>query len=316
MCDYVKIRLEYNRGLPYHTISYQVGKIICRHVNDSMCIQLVDDNLPLTKSSHSKENYVYYIHKNRIDTQPYKLCDPLHNIQSKFSKLKFYIVDAIYGDTVKYIRKYTFHPDTHDHQSLNIGDNILKLSDKNIRFGYENYNGTTKLDNVYFEKNTHAYLQFSGSFAGSFQFVEMDEPPKHNSLICGYLSTEASNTLDGYKCMSQWFQCSKEFYILYLLLIVGKSHEIFHKKNKNQILDMLETNKSLKIVGSTKSKIEQYEHIDTEPSSVKYCDIYKAVAEIFYFQSELPIEMRKIPETYRVPSPSEIYTKELLYAFG
>jgi hypothetical protein len=292
-----------------------------------MCIQVNDDKLPITKSSHSRENFVYYIHKNKVDIQPYKLQDPLHNIKLKFSKLRFFMVDMVYGDSIKYIRHYSYHPtELSTFQYLGVGDSLLRLSEKNIRFGYDNYSGTTKLDNVYFEKNTHAYLQFHGPSIGSFQSVEMNEPPKQNGLICGYLSTETNSVPNlksstgsgngGYVCMSQWFQCSRQLYILYLLLTVGKSHEIFHQKNKNQILDMLETNRSLKIVGSTQSKMENYEHLDVEPNSVRYCDIYKAIAEIFYFQSDVPIAMRKIPETFRIPTCPEFYTQALLYAFG
>ena len=320
MCDYVKILLEYNKGYPNHVISYKAGKIICRHVNNSMCIQLNEDNLPLTRSSHSSEKFVYYIHRNKIDTIPFLPYNSLHNIRSKFLKFGFFMVDDIRGEKLKYVRQYLYHPTKFNTYQLIKENNMITMWNKNIRFGYDYYSGTTKIENVYFEKKTHAHLQMYGPLIGTFQFTEMNEPPPVNGMICGYVDLNDPNNLnrsDGsLKYMNYWFRCSVQFYLLYLLLVDGKSHEVFHGKNKNQIMDMLETNRSLKIIGNLQSKADQYEHIDTEPSSVEYCDIYKAIAELFYFQSDIPFNDRKIPETFRLPTSPDIYKQNLLYAFG
>lgn len=311
MCDYVKIRLEYNKGQTDHIVSYKIGKVICRHVNETLCVRLDEENLPLTKSSHSSEKYIYYVHKNRVDTTPFRLNDPLFNIRNKFSKLKFYIVDIINGSNITYIRQYRHHP-TNSYSYLDVDErDILTLTHKNTRIGYDNYHGITRFNGVFFEKKTHAYLQMYDSLMGIFQSVEMHEPPSSGSLICGI---PEKNEVGEH--LNQWFRCSHQFYILYQLLTVGKSHEVFYGKNKNQILDMLETNNSLKIISPPNVKASNYIHLDTEPSSVKYCDIYKAIAEIFYFQSDVPIDRRKIPESYKVPTTPEIYVKSLLHAFG
>lgn len=311
MCDYVKIRLEFNKGQTDHIVSYKIGKVICRHVNDSLCVQLDEDKLPLTISSHSPGKYIYYMHKSRVDTTPFRINDPLFNIRNKLLKLRFYIVDIINGINITHIRQYQHHP-TNIHTYLDVDEcDMIKLTHKNTRIGYENYHGITKFNGVFFEKKNHAYLQMYDSLIGIFQSVEMNEPPSSGSLICGI---PEKNEVGEY--LSHWFRCSQQFYILYQLLTIGKTHDVFRGKNKNQILDMLETNPSLKTISPPSVKAMNYIHLDTEPSSVRYCDIYKAIAEIFYFQSDVPINMRKIPESYRVPSTPEIYVKSLLHAFG
>ena len=309
MCDYVKIRLEYNKGQTDHMVLYKTGKVVCRHVNETLCVQLDEDRLPLTKSSHSSEKYIYYIHKSRVDTTPFRINDPLFNIRNKLSKLNFYIVDIVNGINMTYIRQYIYNPINSAYIDVDPND-IIALTHKNTRIGYDNYTGITRFNGVFFEKKTHAYLQMYDSLMGVFQAVEMNEAPMSGSLICGI---PERNSVGEY--LTHWFVCSRQFYMLYQLL-TGNANEVFYGKNKNQILDMLETNNSLKIISPPNVKAIQYVHLDTEPSSVKYCDIYKAIAELFYFQSDVPIDQRKIPESYRVPTTPQIYTKSLLYAFG
>lgn len=313
MCNYVKIRVDYNRGQPDHIILYKTGRIICRHDNNTSCIQLDDDKYPLTKSAHSKEPNVFYIHDCRIDTIPYSLYpgqDCLSNIRNKLSNLKFHIVGSVTADEpdLRYVRRYQYHPtklSTYDYV-----DDMSKISllDNNVRLGYNKYSGTTRFGQVGFDMKKHAYLQMSGLMIGSFVYVENYEPPVQNSMICGYIDNKNQFT--------HWFHCSNQFYMFYLLIKYGKEHEVFAGKNQNQILDMLETNRNLKIVEKPDVKAKKYIHLDLEPAAVNYCDIYKSMALVFYFQSDQSISNRHIPEHYRIPSHHEIYLKSLLDAFG
>jgi hypothetical protein len=309
MCNYVKVYVEYNRGQSDHIILYKRGKIVCQHANNSVCIQLDEDALPLTKSSHSNEKYIYYISTSRIDTFPYIPNDPLFNIRNKLSKLNFGIVNTIECGDIKYIRKYTYHPTNRYTFSDVDANDILSLLDKNVRIGYDAYRGTA--GEVNFDKNTHAYYEMCGLSIGTLKYANKDESPPVNSLICGTIHVK-----EGSAFFDKWFRCSQQFYILYLLLTFGKQHHLFSGKNKNQILDLLETNKSLKVIEKPTTKEMNYVHLDVEPSAIEYCDIYKSIAEIFYFQSDIPIPNRKIPETYRIPSKCEIYKLALLEAFG
>lgn len=311
MCDYVKILLEYNKGRSDHIITYKIGKITCKHLNNTSCVQLDTDHLPLTKSAHSEEKYAYYIHPSRIDTMPYIKDNILANIRTKMSKIQFYITESVHTTDVKYIRKYHHHPTKIYTYSEIEQKDILSLLDKNVRVGYINYNGNTKFNQIHFEKSTHAYLQMHGSLIGTFKFTDRDEPPPSNSIICGIVG-ERQNS----RYFTHWFHCSKQFYILYLLIMNGKNHEVFKGKNRNQIMEMLETNKSLKVVECSDIKSKNYVHLDIEPSAIEYCDIYKSIADIFYFQNDIPLDLRKIPEYYRIPVHSDIYKQSLIEAFG
>ena len=134
---------------------------------------------------------------------------------------------------------------------------------------------------------------------------DAEEPPGINNLICGIKERINRNK---YR-FKKWFVCSKQFYRLWTLIMYGDQHHMFENKNKKQILDMLETNRRLKIIEPPAETRKNYKRVFTEPASKKYVDIYKAIAHVYYYNED-------IPDHYYIPNAdSKKYQKALLNTF-
>lgn len=302
-----------------------VGNVKCRHNDGSYCIKLDSSNYNISKSSHHDDPYVYYIHRN-IDIYEYNE-DILQNLKSRWKDLIFKQVSTIILKLkdIEYTRRYYYG----GYEEIKYNNNFANLrnieNDENVRNGYSKYIGLTRrdpdgtethnMDEKYkhiaiFQKSNNAELSFISPTIGEWDFKQCPEPPNKGELICGLIY----NAKTHYQ-YNRWFVCSPQFYKLYILILHGREHELFSGKNKNQIMNLLETNRSKKIIGPPSQKEKDYKHNNYE-KAYEYPDLYKAIAELFYFQDGIPIKDRKIPEMFWLPSPPEIYKFSLLASLG
>lgn len=315
MVKHVTFKVQTQVGLQKVSL---VGSLKCKHNDGSYCVKLDSSNYSLSKSLHHDDPYVYHIHKN---TDIYDYTDNiLQNLRLRWKDLIFKQVSTIILKLkdIEYTRRY------HCNSYEDIGYTNPTNLDPNVRNGYSQYIGLTGRDldgteskkiNKYkhvaiFQKSDNAELSFISPTIGDWNFKQSAEPPNKGELICGLIY----NTESYYK-YNRWFICSPQFYKLYILILHGREHELFSGKNKTQIMNLLQTNISKKIIGPPSQKESNYKYNNYE-KAYEYPDLYKAIAELFYFQDGIPIENRKIPEMFWLPSPPEIYKFSLLSSLG
>jgi len=310
---------ENNETYVYH----RIGNVMCKHSDGSYCVRLGSDiNLP--KSEHHAD--CYHVKAKQIEVSPYTN-DVSTNLKKQWSNLIFRKVGKIFlrMQDLEYIRRYQYKepPECINLTGLDLSqneDSVKTLSQiSNMSVGYTHYHGYCEpvndpngtIEGIYFQKKNKAHISFESQNMGGWIDSPDAEPPNSGKLLCGVVTR-----MDDIYYYHHWFECSVQFYRLYLLIMYGRECPEFYAKNKNQILDMLETNKEMRVIAPIGEKRKTYIKTNEEPSSIKYPDIYKAMAQLFVFQDDIPVNQRRIPETYWLPSHPDIYRLNLLMAFG
>lgn len=294
-----------------------VGEVKCKHSDGSFCVKLDSTEYGLNQSRHYDDKYVYHVN-NQTEVYPYTN-NIKENIRTRLKNLVFKQVHTIVLKLkdLAYTRRYYYDRQPEKVGMGNIGQNVKSSYNDYVGFTMREYDGTeTKNHSTphlsIFTKSNMAELSFISPTIG--EWLKSDDlkssiPPNKGDMICGTIFN--NNNIYHY---NRWFSCSPQFYRLCILIVHGTTHETFSGKNKNQILDSLETNKSKKTIGSPSTKAANYKHNNYE-KSFEYPDIYKAIAQLFYFQDGPPSDL-KIPPMYWLPSPPEIYKFSLLAALG
>ena len=265
MTKWVKVLLRNKsineNNLNKKSVYYKIGLVLCEH-SGGYCVQF-ETNVDLKKSEHSTEPNVYFVSRNKIVVDPMSE-NILKNLQQRWNTLVFREVKTILVKikNVEYARRYQYKqpPDELVADDLQIsGDDeeevqidLDKLEEcSNVRMGFTHYHGYTKpiqidddlIEGIFFKRNRRAYLSFDLNTMGSWIKDNIVEPPVKDQLLCGVVLKHK-----GIYSYNYWFECSKQFYLLYLLVMFGRDHEEFKNKNTNQIRDMLETNRQSKII--------------------------------------------------------------------
>lgn len=310
---------ENNETYVYH----RIGNVMCHHSDGSYCVRLgADINLPV--SQHHPDSY--HVKAKQIEVSPYTN-DISANLKKQWGNLIFRNVGKVFlrMQDLEYVRRYQYKgpPECINLTGLDLSqhDDTMEALSKisNMAVGYTHYHGYCEpveepngtIEGIYFQKKNKAHISFEAKTMGGWINSPDEEPPNTGKLLCGVVTK-----MDNIYYYHHWFECSIQFYRLYLLIMYGREQPEFKFKNKNQILDMLETNRELRVIAPIGQKNKSYIKTNEEPASIKYPDIYKAMAQLFVFQDDIPIDQRRIPETYWLPSHPDIYRINLLMSFG
>ena len=328
----VKIRYEYVINNCIYIV-FRIGDSIHGHDDGSLCVR-IGDGYGLYRSIHYSNEDIFHVPKEKIDIYPYHASDPLRNIQKKLEDLIFRTVTqlTIKICDIQYARRFK--------QQIKLPNNLMLENYMNFSEGISSCEMTQIPDQIpdkykgmaqelYFDNNSRAHYSLYGNNIGRWVPEIKLLEPKKNALLCGIMDV----TNMSYK---YWFECSQQFYLLYMLIMFGRKHSVFEEhieqpfgisgmsnsgsqilfddgdnkryKNKNQIMDMLETNRENRTIGK---KIVQNQY---EPS-YQYSDIYKAIADLFVFQDGINTKYRKINYS-GLPIGGELFKSMLLDAFN
>jgi len=323
----VKVRCPVQYTINHIRQTYEIGTILCvdhNIIHVQFCKPI--NSIFTLLNTHAPYNvlygatnktlcnaYIYEITPDHIIIYDHIDGNPSWNIKQLFRHLTFGNIKAIELDekNIKSFTVYTFDGLNEKKETSHMSD----LSDiKNMIYSsndYSYYRGYTNSDiqnnDCVFQNVDRAYIDFINHLG--LWILDKESPhPEVGQLVCGIVRDNR---------YINWFSCSEQFYLLWILIMYGENNNVFLGRNKKQILDLLETCPHLKVVGSSQEKIKNYKFNNVEPSAKLYSDIYKSIAKIFYYNEDIPIY-------YYIPSIGnnlmigdiKSYKDYLLYVFG